>query len=206
MKRYSHLFLMLGALFLAVACDPSGDASTSTPPEPEKGALTLSYISAHLGSTWDCADQGVSLATEESSKRAASADAGAPAADAAEFADCDGDGCGVALNCDGGRLMLQVENDGAAVLAGLEVTDLILLRADGTELVSLPVESVTSTDGVTQLLPGESTNLLIEFQAPASAEISNEDVLKLRVILVSEDGVDAELVTPEVQVLPMVAT
>ena len=205
MKRNAYITLVLSALFFTLACDPAAEETPTNTPEP--GRMTLSFVSAHLGNTWDCAEGGVHVGDGVA---ASMAEAGAPASDApqgvsAEFADCDGDDCGV-MNCESGRLMLQITNDGTLVLTGLEVTDLVLLRPDDTELGVLPVNNITSTEGVTELFPGDTTTFLIEFQAPHSADIINEETLKLRAILVSEEGVDAEIMTPEVQALPMVAT
>ena len=118
------------------------------------------------------------------------------------------------MNCEDGIVLLHVKNVGETSLSGLTITDIQLLRVDGTELAFLPVEAVTLlsvesmiwTDSEETIAAGETANIRIEFTAPHSADLMDEQLLQLRIIAVSNEGASAELVTPEVQVLPVIVT
>jgi hypothetical protein len=204
MKRQIQMIIVLGTAALCFACDPPNEGAvqiTDTPPD-SSADMSLAYVSGHLGSTWDCSEPGVRVGVTGAAKPAPSA---AQAADfAAELGDCPG-GCGP-MNCESGAATVQVQNIGDVVLSGLEVTDIQLIRTDGTLLADLPAEDVTVVEGVETITTDASITLRIEFKAPHSADINQEDLLKIRIIVVSEEGADAELVTPEVQILPAIAT
>ena len=204
MSRTLKQIRVITVLLVLAACDPPNEGAfelPNTPSRPES-KIGLSYISGHLGSTWDCSQPGVRIGKTSAAFKAASGQSAA----AEGFAD---DACLQPcgpMNCDDGTIMLQLQNTGDTIISGLIVTDLQLIRADGTELADLPVEAVTVVDGSDVLMKDDIATLRIEFKAPHSADIVNEEVLKLRVIIVSDEGADAELVTPEVQILPMMAT
>ena len=205
MNRLLSLIIVLGFASFSLACDPpnEGASKVTEPPTTPEASMSLAYVSAHLGSTWDCAEPGVRIGptTAESPADMGSAGAAAPS----EAGDCLDSNCGP-MNCESGSIMVQIQNTGDTELSGLEVTDLQLLQVDGTELAELPVEAVTLVEGSEVLADGDTTTIRVEFKAPHSGDIYQEDALKLRIIIVSDEGADAEIITPEVQTLPIMAT
>ena len=211
MKTPIRWMLVMSSAFLYLACDPPNEGAVlvDEPPILDPPAMTLSYVSAHLGNTWDCSQPGVRVGTQDDRTRQASA---APS-DEGFAGDCMESACG-AMNCEDGVVLLHLRNVGETSLSGLTITDIQLLRADETELAFLPVKTVTLlsvermswTDSSETIAAGETANIRIEFKAPHSADLMDEQVLRLRIIAVSDEGADAELITPEVQVLPVIVT
>ena len=211
MKTRIRCILVTSLVCLCIACEPPNEGAVllDTPPITAPPTMTLSYVSAHLGNTWDCSQPGIRVGTQDERTRQASA---APSEEG--FAgDCMENDCG-AMNCEDGVVLLHLQNVGETSLSGLTVTDIQLLRLDGTELAFLPVKTVTLlsverlswTDSSETIAAGDTANIRIEFKAPHSADLMDEQLLQLRIIAVSEEGADAELITPEVQVLPVIVT
>ncbi len=159
--------------------DPDPDPRKEKPDPAIDAVLEGIFISGHLGSYWDCPDQGYSPSEERSSGESSGAFAG-DAAPCAEGEECTYD----ALNCEDGQLMIRLTNVGAVAATGLQVTKIELFDADGVSKATLPLMSVEDSGTMTtfdgEVDAGAETDLRILFQGPVRAS----ELLKTE----SEDG------------------
>lgn len=187
---------------LAAATLFAGCAEDPDPQGPQPTAqLSLEYISGHLGAYWDCPDDAMPA------REAAGARAAAPAEDAGLVAgDCADENCGF-LNCQPAELRLRVTNDGEAALDALEVKRLRLdwggdMLSDN-EVLGLFDPQNAAFDG--HLEPGESVDLRIEYRGPHPGDVDWDQGLPA-LIEVGEGEAVEQLITPELQMVPQVAT
>lgn len=184
---------------LTIGCnEPKTGTQTQTEIEPtETSKLELTYVSGHLGSYFDCPQKGAS------SGKADEAEPGF-AAGACEDGD---DDCGGPLNCEDGSLLIQVANVGAADAVDITITDLELLSATLAPMTTLEVLGMEKGGAAFngRLGKGETVQVRVRFQGPAATDWQGIEAA-LHIIMVTGDNQDAELTTPTLQSLPMVAT
>lgn len=200
----STVLLLVPLALAALACDPpqSGTSTeTGTVTEVKTASLEVKFVSGHLGNTWDCSGQGVSLTSSAKADEAGPA-AGAPA----KFADCREDGCGGPLNCEDGSLVLEVTNTGEVALTAFEITDLELLTTGGDHWADLGVKDLQVVMKGDELEPGGKATLRVTLTAPESSDLGHNGSAKLRVIVLTGEKATGEVTSPEVQSLGMIAT
>ena len=159
MQNCTTRVLMGLCLVGALACDTETPSNNTSQSE-----LTLSYVSGHLGSYWDCPNEA----------NGASADAGPSLPEFA--ADCDGEGCG-AMNCESAEVTIQIKNLGPDVIQGFDVLQVLLL--DGSQATPTDSEVLSWTlspadaleDGLT---PDEAVTVRIEFRGPSSVDFQQK--------------------------------
>jgi hypothetical protein len=187
---------------LALGCEQDAD---EVAPPVEQGAISLQYISGHLGAYFDCPQDAMPARNaERRNPGAAPADAdeaGAFAGDCAEDSDCGG-----FLNCQPAELRVRVTNDGENALDAVTVKQLQLDWGDAqtqNEVLGLYDDMGEAFDG--QLAPGESIDLRIEYRGPHPSDVDWDQGLPAEVEM-GQEGVDESLITPELQMVPQVAT
>lgn len=196
----TRLLTLLAATALFTACAEDPDPQS---PPPDAAEITLEYISGHLGAYWDCPDDAMpARAARGEGQRAAAPEADGGAGLIA--GDCADENCGF-LNCQAAELRLRVTNDGDAPIDALVVKQL-QLDWDG-ELSHNDVVSVHDTDGEFdgQIEPGESVDLRIEYRGPHPSDVDWDQGLPA-IIEMGEGNQSQELITPELQMVPQVAT
>ena len=184
--------------------DPEPDVEPDVEPDPDPGpwpSITSAFISGHLGSYWDCPDEGYTP----------DGDAGGAGADEAGacFAE-DADGC--LLNCEGAQLTILVSNVQELPLENVRITRLDLLDAD-REVVAerLPIISVVDENGEEAhptLQQGEEVRLRIDYRGPAYPyELLGSHGYGFLAITIEADHAESDVLgTSEVYVLPSIAT
>lgn len=151
--------IALPALGLGLtACDPHHPIDIGEP------GLEAVYVSGHFGSYFDCPEQGFENLADGDRGAAAIRDGAAP------DADCDGDDCGL-LNCQPGRLMVQLENTTTADALDVGARAILLLDLAGEPLAELPITAVHDStgaafDGIVE--SGGVAQLDLEFVGPYS--------------------------------------
>ncbi|MFT5432167.1 MAG: archaellum component FlaG (FlaF/FlaG flagellin family) [Myxococcota bacterium] len=215
MKRMKLTTLTLATLALSLlACDPAtsnsqtdtGESDTSesdtsdTTETDDTKSFELAYLSGHLGNTWDCPGDGVPVTSASKADEAGEA--------GADFAPCeDGDSnCGGPLNCEKASLVMKLKNTGEVSLSAFSITEIELLDMDGNHVADLSVVELDAMMEGDTLSPGAEVTLRVQITAPESNDIGYNWSGKLRVIVVTEEGANGELTTPEVQGLGMIAT
>lgn len=193
--------ILLAAASLTLACAEDPDAP-SPPPEGEP-ELSLAYISGHLGAYWDCPDQAMPARAEAAERRA-----GAPEADEDGLiaGDCADENCGL-LNCEPAQMRLRITNDGADALESVDVKRLTLDWGAGdlseNEVLGIFDDTGVAFDG--RLEPGESVDVRIDYRGPHPGDVDWDEGLPA-VIEVGNDAGSEAITTPELQMVPQVAT
>lgn len=197
----TRLLTVLALASLTAACER--DADDVQPPNGNQ-SLELAYISGHLGAYWDCPDDAM---PPRGQVDGAAREAGAPpeglvAGDCAEDTDCGG-----FLNCQPAEVRLRVTNDGEEAVDALTVKQLQLDWGNGdlsnNEVIGLYDADGEAYDGV--LEPGDSVDLRIEYRGPHPGDVDWDQGLPAQ-IEVGQEGLSEELITPELQMVPQVAT
>ena len=138
------------------SADTTSPETDDTSPQATS-TLDLLYISGHLGTYRDCPEE------------AYDPDA-APVAGDIDGAACpDGVDCPGILNCTPAQVTLRIENIGDEGVTGINVTDVILLDADGAEHTFFPVVSQTSTTDTPfggDLAAGDFVDVRVGFRGP----------------------------------------
>jgi len=188
--------------------DPSC-AGVECEPEPELNpSMKGSYISAHLGTYWDCPEDGYTPGAglepprEDSGERAADDSAGACAPGAT---------CEEPLNCEDGSFTLRLTNSGQVPAVGVIVTRLELFNSTGS-VGTLPIGEFVDRqthqpfDGVVD--PGETVSLRVEFMGPYQPHtfLGGEHVGDLEVTIASDNHEDVKIRGEDIAALPGIAT
>jgi hypothetical protein len=197
----TRLLTVLALVSLTVACEQDAEEA---PPVESNQSLELAYISGHLGSYWDCPDDAMpARAQDDGAAREAPADApGAVAGDCA-----DGQDCGGFNSCQAAEVRVRVTNDGEDAVDALTVKQLRLDWGGGdlsnNEVIGLYDTDDAAYDGV--LEPGDSVDLRIEFRGPHPSDVEWDQGLPATIEM-GQETLSEELVTPELQMVPQVAT
>lgn len=202
MKIRTMIMASLAVGFFVVGCGqvPAGGNGGSTPATE----LELTYVSGHLGNYWDCPDK----ASSETQARAEKADQAPSGAPAEQFAgDCADDDCGM-MNCEDAVLTFRIRNIGVTEAEAIEVTDIEFIPTGSADVVALDVLAVARADGqayTANLSPDEVMILRVDFAGPWEGNFASGSGA-LRIVILTSDGRTVELVTPELQHIPSVAT
>ncbi len=218
LHRLASVFVLVSLTgFLGAGCVISGlpeEGTLTQNPNPKpvvKAQLELTWVSGHLGSYWDCPSNGFDM---KAAAGEAPADAGPGMADAAGAAEpcAPGEECNDwgPLNCEDAQVTLVVKNVGTGGAADIELTDLELLTEDLDPLADLEILSISRTDGhdlTGRLGIGDEMTIRVEFRGPTH-EGGWGSMIEgaVRLIMVTGDDTDAELVTPPLHSLAAVAT
>ena len=135
-------------------------------------ALDGFYVSGHLGTYFDCRDEGYTE-REESAKRSSE-----PSGDIAEGAcappedelDSEYSCGGGPLNCQAAQVTLRLSNTSTVDIEGISIDTLDLIGDDDKVAATLPLIEVIDSDGLFfdgKLAAGEEVVLRIEFQGPS---------------------------------------
>ena len=198
----------------ATACDPGDDGSIVITPQPTHD-FSLTYVSGHLGSYWDCSDEALA---DPSAKAAGEAPSGA----AADRGRCeDGGNCPpFPMNCEHGEVTMEVASTGDVAMPGLSIAA-VKIQSPWAADVDSEVLDVTRADGqplTTPIQPGESVQVIVQFRSLPphvdaqwfGADPSTDQAFALpefRVEFTVRSGeVEHKLLTPALATLPVVAT
>ncbi|MCA9665317.1 MAG: hypothetical protein KC503_07005 [Myxococcales bacterium] len=149
--------------------------------------LEVSYVSGHLGT-----DQGCS--------------SNAKLADIAGACAADVPNCGGYGGCEEGAVTLQLANTGNVTLLGLQL-DSLLLQIVGGNQSALSVLDVKRDDGSAfdgKLEPNASIKIRVRFPAPGYQKVPKGATIEA--VIVTGGGKQQRVITPELHVLPTVAT
>ena len=179
-------------------------------PETKKSALTLTYVSGHLGTYWDCPENAHGGTTSASGKMD---EAGGPAAEPGEagaFAgDCaEGQDCGGFMNCEDAQLTIRVRNTGDGAATDVVVTDLQLMTSQGDFITALEVigTQAVGDDWTGTLEPGAEVLIRVDFRGPWGDTLGDMDGAPVHIIMATGDDAVGEITTPELRSVAMVAT
>ena len=203
-----YIAFALVVAFSSIGCAMNPSTGINTPPV-QKMELELTYVSGHLGNSWDCPEQsttGVGNAGPVNPSAGATADSADMVACEPGETDCHNGGM---LNCEAATVLIVVKNVGEVMAKGISITDLDLLDADKKNIASLEIVSTSRTDDhelTGTLAPNEEMQLLITFQGPDSSKLGWNFLGHLYIIVVTDDDSNADLVTPALEILPAIAT
>lgn len=217
MKR---LTMILVCCALLVGCVEESDVRsvTEVEPPPPQSTLELTYISGHLGAYWDCPEQ----AYQPEDPTAEPAD-GLISGDA-DWAACPPDvECpAMEMNCLPAQVTVRIANVGDAPVSGVNVSEVILLDAEGAEHTALPILVLTALEPgslESVLAPGAFVDVRVDYRAPldpagylqsnAGNRLSDAGMgqgVKLRVRAEAEQQEPAHVDTPELYSQPMIDT
>jgi hypothetical protein len=186
-RIHPHLtFAPLGAAACALALLSLVGCGDDRAFEPR---LDVSYVSGHLGSDYGCS-------------AGASRSAKLWAGDCAENTP----NCGGFGGCEEGALTLQLSNSGNVTLLGLQLEKLLLQVVDGDEsaLSILEVKRDDGSDFDGKLEPNDAIKIRVRFPAPGYQTVPKGATIEA--IIVTGGGKQQRVVTPELHVLPSVAT
>lgn len=197
----TRLLTVLALVSLTAACER--DADEVEPPPQGNQSLELAYISGHLGAYWDCPDEAMPARAGQVDGAARQADApGAIAGDCAEDSDCGG-----FSSCQPAEVRVRVTNDGEDAVDALTVKQLQLVWGEGdlsnNDVIGLFDADDEAFDGVLQ--PGDSVDLRIEFRGPHPTDVDWDQGLPAQIEM-GQENLSEELLTPELQMVPQVAT
>lgn len=199
----TRMIAALALVSLTAACER--DADPVDPPPQGNQSLELAYISGHLGAYWDCPDDA--MPPRAGQPDGAAREAGAPEDPAGLIAgDCADENCGF-LNCEPAEVRLRVTNDGEEAVDALTVKQLQLVWGDGdlsnNDVIGLYGPDGEAFDGV--LEPGDSVDLRIEYRGPHPNDVDWDQGLPAQIEM-GQETLSEELITPELQMVPQVAT
>ena len=195
--------------FSSIGCAMNPSNGTNTPPV-QKMELKLTYVSGHLGNSWDCPTQSTT-GVDAGAPMNPSTQAAADSAGMMEACDPDDTDCnnGSMMNCEAATVLIVVKNVNEVMAKNIEITDLELLDADKKNIAKLEIVSTSRTDEhelTGTLAPNEEMQLLITFQGPNSSDVGWNFMGYLHIIVVTDDDSSADLVTPALEILPLIAT
>lgn len=208
MKRLalSLSLTLLAALTPACIADPDDGGATTdagatggTEVPVDGAALSLTFVSGHLGNYWDCPGEA----------NGAGAAAGAPREAAGDAAGAcpPGEECVSISNCEAAMVMLEVANETDGALADFRIHHIVLVNDDGT---TETLEGLGIFDAETQATPaalpaGASRTLRLDFRGP-SRDPNAEGDRFLRIELRAGESAAGTLETPPLFSVPAVAT
>lgn len=208
MKRLASVLslALLAAWTPACIADPddgnaTADAGATGGTEvPVNGAaLTLTFVSGHLGNYWDCPGEANGAGIAAGAPREAAGDAAGACPP--------GEECVSIVNCEAAMVMLEVENETDGALADFRIERIVLVNDDGT---TEDLEGLGIVDAETQAAPaalpaGATRTLRLDFRGPARDPNADGDRF-LRLELRAGDDAAGTLETPPLFSVPAVAT
>ena len=206
LRRFALLALLAAATPACISNPSDSDTDADAGAVAAEGDFTLTFVSGHLGSYWDCPGEANGAGTPDgAAPREAAGDAAACNPDATE--ECQGG----LLNCEAAMVIVEVTNTGDTDLGDLSIVSIELLGPDGASETLEGLAVVATTEPAPgALTPGASRQVRVEFRGPGSDSGNqfNGDAPErhLHIVLSGGDAGTAEVTTPAVYPLPAVAT